>query len=434
MPLTVQVKWVVFRLLEWLSEVRERLRGTANVILPRAHAQPARSRHLWVYTTTIGELDAVGPFLKRLVQRLQDLQLALLTDHEHYRESFLLRFPGSLVRVIDHHSARTLELLDELPPALLLLAEIPCLLSDAPCRFPFGLAFEAKRRGVPVCLVNGWLYRQQPSCLMDSIEKALFERDYLRLFDVMTVQDESIKRTLVAAGAHPDRVFVTGNIKFDALAPVNWDPHAAKSAQLLEAIRASGRPVLTAGCVTNIEEQELVLDAFRACLSLPGNPLLVLAPRHPENAERMRILERLLEDRGYRFVFESRLAEERLEGSVQCLVVDTLGELKDFYAVSTFSYVGLNKNVLEPLTFGKRVIVTPGWDPVRPGFAVHKLLLTRGFITAVPHEALERAFVRSFTDGEAGAEFRNSRECADLVGATDRCLACLDPVLVRAQL
>jgi 3-deoxy-D-manno-octulosonic-acid transferase len=394
-------------------------------------AGSAGEQYFWVFATTIGELEAIEPLLRRLLQRLTDVRLVLLSDHEHYRESFLNKYPGALFRVVNHRRTRARELASQLPPALCLLAEIPCLLSDAPCRFPFALAFEAKRRGAAVCLVNGWLYRQQPSCLMDWIEKRLFERDYLRLFDVMTVQDDSTRRTLVAAGAHPDRVFVTGNLKFDALAAA-WEPRGGRSGALLEAIRQSGRPVLTAGCVTNIEEQELVLDAFRACLSLPGNPLLVLVPRHPENAGRMEALKQLLEQRDYRFAFKSRLPEQRVEESHNCLVVDTLGELKDFYAISTFSYVGLNKNVLEPLTFGKQVFVTSGWDRLRPGFPVYELLGTKGFITEVPRDALAAAFRQGFTSA-VGTDFPASAEYAELVGAADRCLVCLDPLLDQVQ-
>jgi 3-deoxy-D-manno-octulosonic-acid transferase len=429
--LTLKSKWALFRLLESLSEARDRLRGiSAAPTRPRLRANSGR--YLWVFASTIGELNAIEPFLRRLVKHLNAVQLVLLTDHEHYEDSFISKYPDAVVRAIDHRTARARELLDEVPPQLLLLAEIPCLLSDAPCRFPFALALEAKRRGVPVCLVNGWLYRQRPSSLMDWIEKALFEREYLRLFDVMTVQDQSISDRLLSAGADPDRVFVTGNIKFDALSTADWSPHTAKSPALLEAMRASGRPVLTAGCVTNVSEQELVLDAFRACRSLPTNPLLVLAPRHPENAERMRTLERLLRERGYRFAFKTRLANPEIDPSLNCLVIDTLGELKDFYAASTVSYVGLNHNVLEPLAFGKRVIVTPGWEPIHPSFAVYSLLLPMGFITEVPHEGLQEAFEQAFAkkpEGAGGSNFRASGELAQLAGAADRCFARLEPIL-----
>jgi 3-deoxy-D-manno-octulosonic-acid transferase len=385
-----------------------------------------------VFTSTIGELNAIEPLLTQLLERLQFLSLTLLSDHAQYRDSFLAKYPAAQFHIVDHRTSRVESLMVESPPALLILAEIPGLLSDAPCRLPFSLVLGARKRGARVCLINGWLYKQRPASRMDTIEKYLFERDYLCLFDVMTVQNDEIRRVLIEAGAPSDRVFVTGNIKFDALANATWDPADAKSSHLLLSIVQSGRPILTAGCVTNIPEQELMLDAFRAATALPSNPLLVLVPRHPENRERMSILARLLSERGYRFVFKTSLAVPRIEDTVQCLVVDTLGELKDFYAASTFSYVGLNHNVLEPLAFGKKVLVTPGWDPIHPSFAVYRMLVGAGFITEVQHPELSTSLVAHFEDTNTGPgvpHFRRSAEYLELIGATDRCMACLEPIL-----
>ena len=432
MHLSLDAKWFCFRALEVLSELRMRWRGHSGFPCEMAGAgRREQTKHIWVFTSTIGELNAIEPLLKRLT-RDPSTPLALLTDREHYRESLLAKYPSARVLVIDHRTSRIRELIREVPPSLLLLAEIPCLLSDAPCRFPFALAYEAKKRGVPICLVNGWLYRQQPTCWMDRLEKFLFGRDFLRLFDVITVQDEDIRRSLLDGGAHPDRVFVTGNMKFDVLAQAAWDPRSAKSPKLLDAIRQSGRPVLTAGCVTNVPEQALVLDAFRLAAKLPSDPLLVLAPRHPENAERMRILERLLAERGYRFVLKSKLGGAPITDDIQCLVLDTLGELKDFYALSTFSYVGLNHNLLEPMMFGKKVLVTPGWDPDHPAYSVYKLLTDRGFITQVAGEDLAEAILQGLVERHAGpkrSNFQHSEEYRALAGATERCLVHLEPVI-----
>jgi 3-deoxy-D-manno-octulosonic-acid transferase len=436
MALPLRVKWFLFRLLELGSEVLAFLKGKPSVKHPPTVAQgPAQS--LWIFASTIGELSAIDPLLQRMQQRLPNLSLTLLSDHDFYEDSFLAKYPAARFRVIDHRTSRVRSLMDEAPPALVVLAEIPCLLSEAPCRLPFALAFEAKKRGAKLCLVNGWLYQQQPNSRMDAIEKHLFERRYLQLFDVMTVQTDAIRQVLIESGADGRRVFVTGNVKFDALDGATSVPANAKSAALLGNIARSGRPVLTAGSVTNVSEQELVLDAFRTVCNLASNPLLVLAPRYPHQRERMDVLEELLSKRGYRFAFKSRLSSDRLDDTLQCLVLDTLGELKAFYAVSTISYVGLNKNVLEPLAFGKRVFVTRGWDPIRPGYSVSRRLVDQGFITEVQQRDLQRGFLEHLQGGtETGAplDFRGSDEYRKLMGATDRCMARLEPILKSAGL
>jgi 3-deoxy-D-manno-octulosonic-acid transferase len=56
------------------------------------------------------------------------------------------------------------------------------------------------------------------------------------------------------------------------------------------------------------------------------------------------------------------------------LILDTIGELRDFYAASTVCYVGVNHNILEPLAFGKPVTVSPGWEATFPSYPVYELL------------------------------------------------------------
>src|SRR5207237_10276905 len=63
---------------------------------------------------------------------------------------------------------------------------------------------------------------------------------------------------------------------------------------LFRSLMHAGRPIFTAGCVSDFDEQELLLDAFAAARKLPEAPLMVLVPRHPEYADRMKILEQML--------------------------------------------------------------------------------------------------------------------------------------------
>src|SRR6266852_5992653 len=71
---------------------------------------------------------------------------------------------------------RLFELAAAVRPALLIVAEIPSRLSDAPCRFPFAFAYEAKRAGAAVCLINGWLYGEEPASRIDRLERSWFRR------------------------------------------------------------------------------------------------------------------------------------------------------------------------------------------------------------------------------------------------------------------
>src|SRR5574343_394353 len=240
-----RLKWGMFRLLEKLNDLRSGVQES-QLILPAGKPTAA----LWVFVSTIGELNAIDPLLRSVVARNEHLQLVLLTDRPHYLDIYLSRYPQAIVAIINGHSREAARLAERYPPELLIVAEIPCWPGDAPCRFPFAFLYEAKRRGARVALVNGWLYHYAPSCRMDAIERRLFQRDYLGIFDSIGVQTDEVYRVMLATGAPAERRSVTGNIKFDALPQADWSPDRARRPVMLASLIVSGRKCVVCGCVT----------------------------------------------------------------------------------------------------------------------------------------------------------------------------------------
>jgi 3-deoxy-D-manno-octulosonic-acid transferase len=167
---------------------------------------------------------------------------------------------------------------------------------------------------------------------------------------------------------------VVGNIKFDSMQRQSWRAADARSPRLLGSLIASGRPTIVAGCVTNESEQLAVIDAFERVRARRGDTLLVIAPRHPEVVERMHALRALLASRGHEARFVSAHGDAALAADVDCLVLDTIGDLRDFYAAASVAHVGVDHNVLEPLAFGKPVSVLSGWDKTYPSYPVYRML------------------------------------------------------------
>lgn len=369
-----QLKWLAFRSLEWLSD----LRGNASAVPLDMHGSGEKQPAIWVFVSTIGELNAIDPFLQKLVLHSPHLKLVLITEHAHYPESYLGRYPDSVVVVTKGHSSDARLLAQRFPPELLIVGEIPCWPGDAPCRFSFAFLIEAKRCNAAACVINGWLYYYPPSCRMDALERRLFQSDYLRAFDCLAVQSEGIKASLLAQGGDPARIHVVGNLKFDAMPALNWSPLNARSPQMLSALIASGRPVIVAGCVTEYDDQRLVLDAFQKTRATHPDALLVIAPRHPEVSERMVVLAEFLVQRAIPSLFRSKTADLPIPSDIACLVLDSIGELRDIYATCCIAHVGVDHNVLEPLGFGKPVTVQPGWNKTYPSYPVYQLLYGQG--------------------------------------------------------
>lgn len=369
--LSTHIKWGAFRLLERLSDLKGN--SAAGHLVLTMPAQPLAS--LWVFVSTIGELNAIDPLLRQIVASLPRLKLVLITDHPHYRDSYLARYPTAEFCVTRGHGTDAATLATHYPPRFLVVAEIPCWPSDAPCRFSFAFLLAAKQAGAATVLVNAWLYHYDTASRMDAIERRLFQTDYVRAFDVIGAQTPETRDSLLAVGADPRRVEVVGNIKFDALPPNDWTPALARSPAMLGALIASGRPVIVAGCITDYADQHMVLDAFVRVRQTHPDALLVLAPRHPEVAKHMEALRGFLAQRSLVEVFKSTVPDAPMAFDVACLVLDTMGELRDFYAAATVAHVGVDHNVLEPLGFGKPVTVGAGWNTTYPSYPVYHLLM-----------------------------------------------------------
>lgn len=422
------IKWLGFRLLEWLSD----LRGNATAKYAQGLAGGEMERALWVFVSTIGELNAIEPFLKRLLGHLQNLRLVLITDQSHYVEIFKTRYPQSVVQVTLGHSADARELARIYLPALLIVGEIPCWPSDAPCRFSFAYLLEARRRGAITCIVNAWLYYYPPSCRMDVIERKLFQTDYLNAFDLIAAQSDEVKESLIKHGAEPYRVHVTGNLKFDALPSANWSVVNTRSPLMLGALLHSKRPVIVAGCITNLDDQNFILDAFQNVQLVQPNVLLVIAPRHPEVKKRMQLLEGFLQQRAIPYVFKSRIFDAAISPEVSCLVLDTIGELRDFYGIASVAHVGKNHNILEPIGYRKPVTVQDGWNDMFPSYPVYRLLHEKGGLIQVNNpEELGSVWERLLVSPE---EYHSAQDRIDLVlnaasGSLDRLWAIFEPML-----
>lgn len=405
--LVTRTKWLVYRSVQFIAEIRHALvsgrvaksYGVDEKVLDGEGGSPGAECSLCVFAYTLGELNAIEPLLRRMLAAMGDVQLVLITEHAEYYESYRSKYPGAKVFVSRSTAKDIRRVLDcILPPRLAVVAEVPCLLWDSPCRFSFSSIYALKRREIPVCLVNGWLYEEGPRSRLDRLEYSLFAKDYVRLFDQYLVQTDNVRQALLNEGAIADKVVVTGNIKFDAVgdSPVVFDK--AKSGVLLQQIVQTGKPTIVAGCVTNLDEQTLILDAFVEVKRSVPDALLILAPRHPENKERMDTLERYFQERHLRYEFLSRSSTVDVR-DIDVLALDMMGELKDFYAAGTVSYVGLNHNVLEPLAFSKPVVVTPGWNRKYPSYPVYRLLRDQGVLLEVTECAqLSNVFIALLTD------------------------------------
>ena len=252
-----------------------------------------------------------------------------------------------------------------------------------------------RRKDIRTVVVNGRISaRSYPRY---RLIRPLFRR-VLADIDHFCVQSEETARRLRDLGADAERISVTGSLKFDSLQPPGAAAHESPAHRVLRFFRMPpGRPVIVAGSTLRGEEAA-VLRVFQRLRAAAGNPLLIVAPRHPE---RFGEVERLAREEGFQTARRSELPIDS-EPHAEVVVLDTIGELAQLYRVATVVFVGGSlvdaggHNILEPAVFGKPIIFGPHMQNFRE---IAEAFLVSGAAVQVRSEAeLSEALRRLLAD------------------------------------
>ncbi len=382
--------------------LRARRKGQPWSSLPQRFGRLPRSLHqtgsqsIWLHAVSVGEVlsctGLVGALKRRFPsspifvsvgtatgRRLADEKLAGLADGIFYAP---LDLPFAVRSVI----AR-------LKPRVVIVAETEI--------WP-NLFRQVKRSGAGLMMVNARISDQSVSSYR---RFRFFFAKVLRHADAILAQSSVDAERLVAIGAPAERVKAGGNLKYD------FEPGDAALPDDLQALleQATPQPVIVAGSTREDEEQPVV-EAFRAVADRHRRALLVLAPRHPQRFDEVAALLGRL---GVRYRRRSELGDAtkglELPG---VLLLDSLGELSSLYARADVVFVGgsLNgwggHNVLEPALSGRPVVVGPTMQNFRE--ITEQLLAAGGLAQVQGADGLAARF-EQLVDDPAGADALGAR-------------------------
>ncbi|RII29806.1 MAG: 3-deoxy-D-manno-octulosonic acid transferase [Geobacter sp.] len=305
---------------------------------------------IWLHAVSVGEAIAARPLLQALRKRYPDHAILVSNTTETGRKiatgfpekDLCIYFPFDFLPAV----GRTL---DRIKPAIVIIMETEI--------WP-NFTREAARRQIPLVLANG---RISDRSFSGYLRFSWFFRHSLELFSTLCMQTDTDRERIVAIGARPGHTLTAGNIKYDIpFRQVQPEERAA----LRERYAIPGPlTVLVAGS-THPGEEELVLAAYRELLAGHSNLFLVLVPRHPERAaEVAALLERANMPFRRRTALDASLHVAFASGEV--LLVDTIGEMMDLYALSDLVFVGGSlvptggHNLLEPASVGVPSIFGP---------------------------------------------------------------------------
>ena len=317
----------------------ERLgRLPSRLVLPKEQ-EPA----IWVHAVSVGEVLAVAGLVEELQRRFPQHRIFISTTtdtgqalaRKRFGEANVFYFPMDFAFAIRPY-------LRALRPRMVVIAETEF--------WPNFLRL-AHASGARIAVVNARISdRSWPSYrrFRGLLRRLLANVD---LFLAQTPEDAARLRDI---GATPERVRVTGNLKFDVPAPA--PPAIVESVR--KSIAATGAaPVLVCGSTVEGEES-LLLKAFENLLVQHPRAVMILAPRHPE---RFAAVAALLEQMSIRFLRRSLWNGEALTSGV--LLLDTIGELAALYALADIAFVGGSlvprggHNIIEPAQHGVATVV-----------------------------------------------------------------------------
>jgi 3-deoxy-D-manno-octulosonic-acid transferase len=242
---------------------------------------------------------------------------------------------------------------------------------------------------------------------------------------VVAAQGQADAARFRAIGAQAAATHITGNLKFDFALPASVVPRGRQ----LRAYHAQGRPVWVAGS-THAGEEQILLDAQRRLVRLHPSALLVLVPRHPP---RFAEVAAWLARSGTEFVSVSQHVPCKADSSV--LLVDTLGELLDFYAAGDVAFVGGSlvdvggHNLLEPAALGLPILSGPFYFNSKE---IAALLIAREALVIVRDAAELAAQLARWLAAPAERERagQRARACVEENrGALEKLLRLIDPLL-----
>jgi 3-deoxy-D-manno-octulosonic-acid transferase len=306
----------------------------------------SHSRAIWIHAASVGEVDAARRLAQELRKRLPQRKILLST---------FTATGNARARQIGAADAVVFLPLDQKWIVRRTLAKLnPSLLIFLETEIWPNLLREAHRKGIPTLLLSG---RVSAKGFRRYARLRFFFRCVLQYYSALGMQSQEDAERIVKLGADDRRVFVSGNLK---RAPAARRQNGKETAASETTAARSDAHVLVVGS-SHRGEEEILLKVFAVLKEAFPNLQLVLAPRHPQ---RFAEVEKLLRTQGFRFERQSERAGRRFfEQDV--MLLDTVGDLADFYALADVAFVGGSlidaggHNLLEPARLRKPVLFGP---------------------------------------------------------------------------
>ena len=318
----------------------------------------ASAKVLWLHAVSVGEVNVCLQLIAALRLRLAGWKFLVSTTTSTGMGELEKKLPADVARIyypVDFPWT-VRRALDAVRPAAFVLVE---------AEFWPNFLWQVRKRGLPVFLANA---RVSDKSFRGYRRASFLFRELFGNFAAVGAQNDTDAARLRELGCRGNAIHVTGNAKFDAASPVG-----GSSLDVPGLLRQLGVPddaqFLVAGS-THAGEELLLTQMFLRLRERFPNLFLILVPRH---FERTKAVVEELRPTGLRLALRAELTDGKTftPGSVDCLLVNTTGELRHFYQHATAVFVGKSltavggQNPIEPGALGKPMLFGPHMENFR---------------------------------------------------------------------
>ncbi len=324
------------------------------------------TRPIWIHAVSVGEVQASEPLIRSLREHYPGIPLLMTTTTptgaRHVQRLFHDQLPHAYFPLDLPFAIQ--RFLQQVNPRLLLTMETeiwPNLLA----------ACDANR--IPSLLANARLSAQSAR---GYARLGTFSRQVFGRIGQIAAQSDTDAQHFRDLGVAPERIAVTGSLKFDLSLPASL----REQAEVLRRELGTERPVWVAASTREGEENP-VIRAHRLLLQQLPDCLLILVPRHPERFDQV---AQLCQQQG--LMVQRRSSPSCDSRQIQVYLGDSMGELPLLLAAGDAAFIGGSlvklggHNVLEAAVLGKAV----AFGPYMYNFpAISRWLLEAGAATEV---------------------------------------------------
>lgn len=333
------------------EKYRNRIPSRLGIGLKKAdHSQQNKPFTIWLHALSVGEVTSSVPLIQGLRSEYPESNIVVSVTTQSGREVANKVLDPLVNRIIDGP-------LDILPvvkkyynsihPDLYILVETDF--------WPNALSI-LHRNHVPIILVNG---RVSDSAMAGYQRMRPFFRPMFNTLSLLFMQTEHDKQNMATLLGKSDHLHALGNLKYDT-------PMFSKFSkeEMIEKFCLPHDKIFFIAGSTHPGEEQILMRSYVEIRENHPCLHLLLAPR---DHRRVGEVESLATQQG---LTSCRRSSHQYEES-DIFIIDTIGELIDFYSVSDIGFVGGSlvkkggHNPIEPATMGLPVIFGPDMSDFR---------------------------------------------------------------------